>query len=75
VGDAFPPLDASQNYQLWAISESGEATSLGLLPPEDGVPRTKVEFDGSNAVRIAVTVEPAGGSEQPTTEPVYTARV
>ena len=75
VGDAFPLLDASQTYQLWAISESGEASSLGLMPPIDGVPRTKVEFDSDDAVQIAVTVEPAGGSDQPTTEPLYTARV
>jgi anti-sigma-K factor RskA len=75
VGDAFPLLDASQTYQLWSISESGEASSLGLMPAVDGVPRTKVEFDRDDAIQIAVTVEPAGGSDQPTTEPLYTARV
>jgi anti-sigma-K factor RskA len=75
VGDAFPLLDESQTYQLWAISDAGEATSLGLMPPVQGVPRTKVEFDGSDAVQIAVTVEPAGGSDQPTSEPIYSARV
>jgi anti-sigma-K factor RskA len=75
VGDAFPLLDESQTYQLWAISDAGEATSLGLMPPVDGVPRTKVEFDRDEAVQIAVTVEPAGGSEQPTSEPLYAARI
>ena len=45
------------------------------VPPVDGVPRTKVEFDAGDAVAIAVTVEPAGGSEQPTSDPVYTARL
>jgi anti-sigma-K factor RskA len=75
VGDAFPLLDESQTYQLWAISDAGEATSLGLMLPEDGVPRTEVAFTGEDAVSIAVTIEPAGGSDQPTTEPLYTARV
>ena len=75
VGEALPRLDASQVYQLWALSSDGAATSLGLMHYDDeGVPNANVTLEGSDVSAVAITIEPAGGSEQPTSAPLYTAR-
>ncbi len=56
-------------YQVWAIGEGGAASS-GLLEPENGAVLAVLPFDSEGVDAIAVTIEPAGGSEQPTTEPI-----
>jgi anti-sigma-K factor RskA len=66
-----PSLPGSRVYQLWVITASGAARSAGLLT---------ITSSGSGAPllasgvlpgdRLGITVEPAGGSAQPTTTPV-----
>jgi anti-sigma-K factor RskA len=66
-----PSLSEASVYQLWVMTSSGAATSAGLL---------KVTSSGSAAPvlasgvlpgdRLGITVEPAGGTQQPTTTPV-----
>jgi anti-sigma-K factor RskA len=69
------PLTSDQTYQVWGI-ESGRPTSLGLLgPAPDGEALGAVRADLSSVDSLAVTVEPAGGSAQPTTTPVLEAEV
>ena len=63
-GREMPELSAESVYQLWLLRD-GAATSMGLLD-EDG---TVLDLPEAG-VDLAVTVEPAGGSEQPTTVPV-----
>lgn len=67
----IPSLPGSRVYQLWVITASGTARSAGLLT---------ITSSGSGAPllasgvlpgdRLGITVEPAGGSAQPTTTPV-----
>jgi anti-sigma-K factor RskA len=64
----LPAADVDQTYQLWAIDEAG-ATSVGLLQPDDGRASELIDLP-SGTTTFGMTVEPAGGSEQPTTEPV-----
>lgn len=59
-------------YQVWAIGDGG-ASSSGLLEPEDGAVLAVLPFDPEGVDKIAVTIEPAGGSDQPTTEPILAA--
>ena len=69
------PLTSDQTYQVWGI-ESGRPTSLGLLgPAPDGEALGAMRADLSSVDSLAVTVEPAGGSAQPTTTPVLEAEV
>jgi anti-sigma-K factor RskA len=64
----LPDPEPNQTYQLWAI-EDGGATSVGLMQPDDGEASELVDMPpGSTA--FGVTVEPSGGSDQPTTEPI-----
>jgi anti-sigma-K factor RskA len=76
VGEALPRLDAGKVYQLWSLSPEGEATSLGLMRYDDaGTPVADLSFDLDGSSAVAITVEPAGGSPQPTSAPVVSARL
>jgi anti-sigma-K factor RskA len=56
-GDAPPP---GKSEQLWGIPEHGQPVSLGMLPPGRIV---HMKVHGVNAfVKLAVSVEPPGGS-------------
>ena len=64
----LPQLPPDRIYQAWAIPRSGGApVSLGLLA-RDGPSAFKADLRSATAV--AVSVEPPGGSTQPTTTPV-----
>lgn len=62
---------SDKTYQLWTI-EAGKARSQGLIKSGSGAYLVK---NLGSADTIAITVEPAGGSEQPTTAPVMAASV
>jgi anti-sigma-K factor RskA len=58
------PADSGMQYQLWAM-DNGGPVNAGVfdMPEEDGMIRVR---DVPSANGWAVTLEPAGGSEQPT---------
>jgi len=67
AGLGQPP--SGTTYQLWAIGDEG-AQSRGLVTPgEEGTAGDVVPWP-ADATTFGMTVEPAGGSEQPTTDPV-----
>jgi anti-sigma-K factor RskA len=57
-----------KDYELWFI-EGDQFVSAGLMPDE---PDQTVVLDGSAgaAAAVGITVEPDGGSEQPTSDPI-----
>ncbi|MCU1438467.1 MAG: anti-sigma factor [Naasia sp.] len=63
-----PSLAENQAFQLWYVDDEGPV-SAGVMPPvEDGY--LVLEGDYTGGETVAMTVEPAGGSEQPTTDPM-----
>jgi anti-sigma-K factor RskA len=60
-------LPSSQAYQLWLIDAAGPR-SAGLLPGDRS--RAVVAGTWRPTDKLGVTVEPAGGSAQPTTTPL-----
>jgi anti-sigma-K factor RskA len=56
-------------YELWLMDDDGVFTSAGLMPD---VADQTVVLNGSaaEAAAVGITVEPDGGSEQPTTAPI-----
>lgn len=60
-------LGDDQDYQLWTIAGE-DISSVGLLTPADGTVSELLQAD--SGMTLAVTVEPKGGSEQPTTDPI-----
>lgn len=58
-----------KDYELWLMSPDGVFTSAGLMPD---APDQTLVLDGSaaDAAAVGITVEPDGGSTEPTTEPI-----
>jgi anti-sigma-K factor RskA len=69
VVDDLAPLPDDKTYELWYIGSSGPV-SAGTFDGGDG--RTVAPLEGTLAegAVVAVTVEDAGGSEAPTTDPI-----
>lgn len=67
VSDELPDVGAERTYQLWLIDDGGP-TSAGTFQPDAG--RAVVVLDGTAepGLTVGLTIEPAGGSSQPTGE-------
>ena len=64
-GLAAPP--DGRTYQAWIMGD--EIHSAGLLDPDEG--RASLDVHGINAGQaLGITVEPEGGSDQPTSQPL-----
>jgi anti-sigma-K factor RskA len=75
VGTNIPDAPKGKVYQLWyQRSEDAAMESAGTFVPEGGTVLAPVAV-GPSFVAVAVSVEPAGGSERPTGEPIYLTRV
>lgn len=71
VAAGLPAPPAGQTYQLWFMDSAGVAVSAGTFDPgSDG--RVAVSLVGSpgSAAVVGMTLEPDGGSPEPTTPPV-----
>ena len=74
VADNLPSVPEGQTCQIWVI-KGDVPESSGLFQPggkETAAPITTPIKKGDT---IAVTVEPAGGSDQPTSDPVLSAEL
>lgn len=75
VADGLPPVPEDRIYELWLIAGE-QATPAGLVRPDDqGQARHVMEGEMAGVTAIGVTVEPAGGSPQPTSDPVMVTPV
>lgn len=68
------PLPTTQTYQLWLIPAEGNPAPAGLLPIHTAA-TVDVQFvtlptAALDYATVGITVEPATGSEQPTSDPV-----
>ena len=70
VVDGLTSLPGDQTYELWYINESGAAPA-GTFGVSSSSPVTQV-LDGTmqQGDTIGITIEPQGGSESPTTDPI-----
>ncbi|MFJ5776417.1 anti-sigma factor domain-containing protein [Streptomyces sp. NPDC093094] len=66
----LPALSGDKVYELWYAEPSGDLRPAGLLPGSGGRPARVLAGGVDGAVAVGITVEPAGGSQQPTTEPL-----
>ena len=65
----MPSAPAGKTYQMWLRTGQDSFQKAGLMKP-DASQTILLEGDAANATAAAVSVEPAGGSEQPTSAPV-----
>jgi anti-sigma-K factor RskA len=74
----LPSLPGTRVYQLWVMTSSGSARSVALLTLNGtGTGSTTPVLAGGvqPGDKLGITVEPAGGTRQPTTTPVVTMPV
>jgi anti-sigma-K factor RskA len=69
--DKLPVLASDKTYELWFIDAKSNATPAGTFNASDSGSTVKI-MDGkmSNGDTLGITVEPSGGSKQPTTAPI-----
>ena len=63
----LPELAEDHTYQLWFIDAEGPVSGGALDVPPNGDLTLVTEGDLAGVTTIALSVEPSGGSEQPTT--------
>lgn len=67
IGHGLPTLSSGKTYQLWMLPSDGKAVSGGTFhTDQSGDAQVPVTGDLTGVVRMAISVEPAGGSAQPT---------
>jgi len=59
-------------YQAWTLAKGAKrvAPSLTFVPDAHGVAVVAIPVDARDTAAVAVSVEPEGGSKQPTTKPI-----
>jgi anti-sigma-K factor RskA len=67
-GDHVPDPGAGKTYQMWLQQPGQDMVSAGRMADPDHP--TVLTGDAATATAAAVSVEPSGGSEKPTTDPV-----
>lgn len=67
----LPPVPAGKAYELWLQTPRGDMVPAGMMP-RDRAPSQPVLLKGNaaSAIGVGITVEPATGSDSPTTPPV-----
>lgn len=65
----MPSVPADRTFQIWVIKD-GTPVSAGTFKPDSGTSAAAIEASLSGAEAVAITVEPAGGSDQPTSDPM-----
>jgi hypothetical protein len=65
----LPEVAEDRTYQVWLLGP-GDPRSAGLLRPDNDGTRPVFALVRGNIEAIGLTVEPLGGSEQPTTQPL-----
>lgn len=72
LASGFEPAPSGRTYQLWFVGRHGPVSAGLFEPGSDG--RAIRVLDGAvgSAKAVAVTLEPDGGSQQPTSAPIVT---
>jgi hypothetical protein len=74
IAKDMPPVSAGKTFQIWVIDDDVLKPS-GLFKPKKEWAAVVVEKPLDEADAVAVTVEPDGGSPEPTTDPMLTAKL
>ena len=74
VAKNVPSVPEDQTCQIWVISDD-EPKPSGLFQPDGNMTAAPITNSITKADVIAVTVEPAGGSKKPTSDPVLLAEL
>nr|WP_179581151.1 anti-sigma factor [Leifsonia psychrotolerans] len=70
LADSLPTLPKDQAYQLWYIDAAGAVSAGTFTSSGDGTVWRVLDGTMKAGDAVGVTVEPAGGSKQPTSTPI-----
>jgi anti-sigma-K factor RskA len=73
----MPKLESNRTFELWLIPATGNPVPAGTFRSDAASNAAVYVYQGqtANAAVVAVTVEPAGGSPQPTTTPFIVSKL
>jgi anti-sigma-K factor RskA len=74
VVDDLAPAPSGKTYQVWVVEKGAAPASAGLFPGSGGQGVVPVAGTVPQDAVVAVTVERAGGVEQPTSDPVVASQ-
>ncbi|MDR7253295.1 anti-sigma-K factor RskA [Nocardioides sp. BE266] len=69
VTEDMAPAPSEKVYELWLMAPDGTFSPAGLMP-DRGDQTVLLEGSAADAAAVGITVEPDGGSEQPTSDPI-----
>jgi anti-sigma factor RsiW len=70
VVDGLGPAPAGKTYELWVSAQGEDPVPAGVFPGGDGREVALVDGTVDTGEVVLVTIEPAGGVDAPTTEPI-----
>jgi anti-sigma-K factor RskA len=72
----LPAPPAGHVYQAWTLAKGAASVAPSItFAPADGVAVVRLPESAATIAAVAVSVEPAGGSKQPTTKPIALVRI
>jgi anti-sigma-K factor RskA len=72
----LPALPAGRTYQAWTLPKGALRVAPSVtFEPAGGVAVLRLPQRATTIAAVAVSVEPAGGSQQPTTKPIALVRI
>lgn len=72
----LPALQSGRTYQAWTLTKGAAKVAPSLtFEPADGVAVVRLPEAATTITAVAVSVEPTGGSQQPTTKPIAFVRI
>lgn len=75
IAEGLSKLDQDRTYELWLIDDSGAQPAGLFRPNDDGRAVHLLATALPEHTTVGITIEPAGGSLQPTTEPILVSIV
>jgi len=75
VMSGLPKLSSARTYELWLMGPRPPRPAGTMRPPAKGDPAPVLATGLGDATQIGITVEPAAGSQRPTTPPIFTATI
>lgn len=69
ITHGMPEAPGGKVYELWLQNRAGRMVPAGLMP-RGGDQELVLRGDAATATAAGITVEPSGGSEQPTSAPI-----
>lgn len=71
IAESLAPAEDGRTYQAWLIGDGGPVSAGVFIPDEDGTVRLILDVAWEPGSLIGVTLEPAGGSPQPTSDVLF----